>query len=86
MHASKTLPDSLISRLKGLESLLNDCENPDSIRFELALAYRETGTLEGRLQAVDLLEKIRQSYWDDRRYLLELAKTCLERAIASLPA
>lgn len=76
-QATEAIPESLIARIERLEAELDDCDNRDSIRFELALAYRETGALEGRLQAVDLLEKIRQSYWDDRRYLLELAKTYL---------
>ena len=67
-----------VSAIRQLQGLLRTTSDRDSIRFLLALAYRDTGTLEGRTRALDLLRAVRPRYWDDYRYHRELALTYLE--------
>ena len=61
-----------------LEQTLKDAANRDSVRFQLALAYRNTGTVEGRIRALDLFDHLRGPYFNDPFYHIEIARTYLE--------
>lgn len=63
------------ARIKNLEAGLQSSDNPDSLRYLMAIAYREAGTIEDRYRALELLEKIRRSYEKDPEYHRELART-----------
>ena len=54
---------------------LKSTSDPDSVRLLLAIAYRNTGTLEGRQRALDLFKQVRPRYYDEPRYHVEIAKT-----------
>jgi GWxTD domain-containing protein len=64
--------------VRQLREELRTTSNPDSLRFVLAVAYRNTGTVDGRLRARDIFEKIRPKYFNDPRYQMELGRTLLE--------
>ncbi len=74
--APPPLPPAL--DIPALERELETTENRDSIRFLLAVAWREAGGVEGRQRSLDLFERIRRRYYDDPRYHVELARTYLE--------
>lgn len=63
--------------VERLERELTTTANPDSIRFELAIAYREVGLIETRRRAIELFERIRGTYEQAPRYHRELAYTLL---------
>ncbi len=69
-----TVRDAAVERL---ERELATTANPDSIRFELAIAYREAGLIETRQRAIELFDRIRGAYERDPRYHRELAYTLL---------
>ncbi len=57
---------------------MKSSSNPDSIRFLLALALRNTGTMDGRLKALGVFQQIRVRYYETPRYHMEIARTYLE--------
>jgi GWxTD domain-containing protein len=57
---------------------LKQTGNRDSVRFLLAVAYRNTGSLEGRQRAIEIFDKIRPRYFKDPAYHLELGRTRIE--------
>ncbi len=73
--ASSAVRDAAVERL---ESELASTSNPDSIRLELAVAYRNIGLVETRTRALELLDRIRSTYDGTPRYHRELAYTYLE--------
>jgi GWxTD domain-containing protein len=64
--------------ISRLAAELETTADRDSIRFELAKAWRGTGTVDGRQRAFDLFAKVKSRYFDDPAYHLELARTYLE--------
>ena len=66
-----------IPEIRQLEGLLRTAADRDSVRFLLARAYRETGTLEGRERALDLYRQVRRRYYNDPRYHEAIAMTYL---------
>jgi GWxTD domain-containing protein len=74
-NASRLDEDPAVRQLRGL---LKTTDNPDSIRFLLAVACRRTATLEGRQSALDLLERLRFRYGSRPEYHVELARTYME--------
>ena len=64
--------------VQRLEEALKTTANRDSIRFQLALAYRNTGLMEGRLRALGIFDQIRGAYFNDPLYHLEIARTYFE--------
>lgn len=76
---SAKAPDlEAVPEILQLQSILRTTADRDSVRFLLARAYRETGTMEGRERALDLLRQVRPRYYEDYRYHQELAVTYLE--------
>lgn len=58
-----------------LEEELESAANPDSIALELATAYRQIETTEGKVRALALLDKIEKSHREDPRFYWERAET-----------
>jgi GWxTD domain-containing protein len=73
--AATGVRDAAVDRL---ERELATTANPDSIRLELAIAYRELGLVETRTRALELLDSIRDTYDGDPRYHRERAYAYLE--------
>ncbi len=59
--------------IRRMESDLETTNNPDSLRFALARAYRETGVVEGRMSALGLLKDLSDSYGHLAVYHREIA-------------
>ncbi len=68
-------PNVEIERLK--HELLA-AANRDSIRFQLAIAYRDRGTIDDRTRAMQLFDEIRHAYWDDPEYHRQVAATLIQ--------
>ena len=66
--ARAVITDTLIKRL---EAELPRSSNPDSLRLELAIAYRELGSAEARLRALALMDEIEPVFAGDSRFLRE---------------
>ncbi len=87
-------PDSIAV----LESAVRRHDAPDSLRYRLALAHLDAGTVHDRWRALELFETIRRTYWDDPAYHRDVAsvyarggrlmdaRNSLERAITLDPA
>lgn len=67
-----------LAEIERLEAAVSTAANRDSLRFLLAIAWRGTGTVEGRQKARELFQKIRSRYNQDPRYHVELARTYLD--------
>jgi len=78
--SSLVAPDSPPTRLdiRRLERDLEVARDPDSVRFLLAVAWREAGGIEGRQRSLGLFQQIRRRYFHEPRYHAELARLYLE--------
>ncbi len=70
--------DSIQDRVKVLRRMVRKSDNPDSIRFTLATTLRDARSLEGRLEAVRILEDLRRRHGTDSRVALTLANVYLD--------
>lgn len=62
-------------RIKALKKELGRTGNPDSLKYRLAVAYREAETIEDRYRALELLDAIRPVYDADPEFHREWART-----------
>lgn len=74
----------LATEIERLEADWARSSNPDSSRFELALALREEGSLESRLAALDHLAALRLLQPEDRALAWEYAQSLVDCARPSL--
>jgi GWxTD domain-containing protein len=62
-------------RIARLERELGRTRNPDSVKYALAIAHREAGTIEDRYRALEILNEIRRTYDSDPEFHWEWART-----------
>jgi GWxTD domain-containing protein len=75
LPAGRALAVVTDAKVGRLEAELARSAHPDSVRLELAAAYRELDTPESRLRALWLLEQVESRFTHDNRYLREYCLT-----------
>jgi GWxTD domain-containing protein len=88
-YRSVAADSPLESRIKTLSSQVKRPGTPDSLRYELAMALAETGTIEGRYQALVYLRQIRRTYDGSAGYHRDIARIFIDsqqpsRAVSAL--
>ena len=74
----ESTPGAEVARLEGALKQVQSVAEADSVRFLLAIALREEGSLENRLLALDYLAALRTSYSGQREYERQRAISYLE--------
>lgn len=64
--------------LDRLKVELDRSADPDSIRWRMALVYRDTGEVAGRQAALDLFDKIRRRFDDNPNFHIDVGRTYAE--------
>jgi GWxTD domain-containing protein len=79
------VPSESRDRIDELKKATRPHNAPDSLRYQLALAHLDAGTIEDRIRAHDLFEQVKRSHGDQPRYhwaRARLYKDCQQPSVA----
>lgn len=83
--ARAAAPSEIRGRIEELKKATRPHDAPDSLRYQLALAHLEAGTIEDRIRAHDLFEQVKRSHEGQPRYhwaRARLYKACQQPSMA----